>query len=1225
MIRRKPQRSRGVILTPIGLAKLSAAKAQVELAENFGNRITFEAWGERTELDKRTIARIFSGHEGVDRRSLEQFFRALSLTLEPEDYIKATIQQDRSLIKAVRTQRDWSEAVSVPIFYDREDEFAQLQTAILTERCRIMAIIGMGGIGKTALAAKLAEFISPQFDYVAWKSLRSAPPLDEILVSLIQFLSNQQETVANLPASTADKLTRLLTYLQQHRCLLIFDNVESILLSQQPAGYYQPGYENYGELWRRMAESAHQSCLLLTSREKPGEVGILEGPQVRSLALQGLSMPSGRELCLEKGEFSGSDLEWDRLISHYAGNPLALKMVAAGIQMFLGGSVTDCLEQIQQGIFIFSDIRNLLEQQFERLSALEQEVMYWLAINRELISLGGLQADLVASTSQRRLPEALLSLRRRSLIEMGATGFTLQPVVMEYVTERLVGQICKEITTNQLALFKSHALIKVQTQDYIRDAQVCLVLKPLIGELLDRFITQTNLEAQLGNLLAMLRETFPAEPGYAAGNILNLLCQLTSNLTGYDFSRLVVWQADLRNVTLHDVNFAQANLAKSGFAETFGGVNSVAFSPDGSCLATGDTQGEIRLYRVKDGQHSLTFQGHANRVRILAFSPDGTTLASGSSDHQVKLWDINTGSCLQTLPEHQDEVWSVAFSPDGQMLASGGVDGVVRLWWVNTGECGKSLKVDEKYVFSAIFSVDGQRLLSSGNEHIIKVWDIRTEQCLMSLEGHCERIRMLALSTDGETLISGSEDRTIKVWDIRTGQCLQTLAGHADKILSVAFNSQGNLFASGSFDQTVKIWSMRTGQCLQTLQGHTSWVWSIAFHPAGDLLASSGLDQQVKLWDVHTGQCVRTLQGYAQLIRSLALASNPDQPNPDTARPNNQATTVELDRSRRQMLASGSLDGAIRLWEVQTGQLLKTLRGHQAGVWSVAFSPGAQTLASSSEDHTIKLWDVQAGQCLKTLQGHQAGVLSVAFSGDVNSPILASGSEDHTIKLWQPQTGNCLRTLPGHQASIWSLAFNLQQTLLASGGIDDVAKIWDVRTGACLKTLSGHQAWVTDVRFSPSGATLVSTSPDQTIRIWHVNTGECLRILPVPRSYALCIAISPDERFLAGGGPDNTIRLWDLHTGELLRTLRGHQNFVWSVAFSSTPILMMPHRFSQILASGGDDKTIRLWDVETGACLQTLQSQGPYAGMNITGVTGLTEAQKASLKVLGAVERREQA
>ncbi|NET35759.1 MAG: NACHT domain-containing protein [Cyanothece sp. SIO1E1] len=1210
----RPQRSRGVILTPIGLAKLSAAKAQVELAENFGNRITFEAWGERTELDKRTIARIFSGNEGVDRRSLEQFFRSLALPLEPEDYAKVSTQQNRTMAEVAQTRRDWSEAVSVPAFYDRRDEFTQLHAAILTERCRIVAIIGMGGMGKTALAAKLAEFISPQFDCVVWKSLRSAPPLDEILVNLIQFLSNQQETAADLPIATTDKVTRLLTYLQQHRCLLIFDNVESILVGQQQAGYYQAGYEAYGELWRRLAESAHQSCLLLTSREKPGEVGILEGPKVRSLSLQGLSTAFGRELCIEKGEFSGSDLEWERLIQHYAGNPLALKMVAAGIQMFLGGSVTDCLAQIQQGILIFNDIRNLLEQQFERLSTLEQEVMYWLAINRELIALGGLQADLIAPSAQRRLPEALLSLRRRSLIEMGATGFTLQPVVMEYVTERLIGQVCEEITTQQLALCKSHALMKAQAQDYIRDTQVRLVLKPILEELLDRFVTQAHLEAQLVRLLTLLRETSPAEPSYAAGNMLNLLCQLESNLRGYDFSQLAVWQADLRNVTLHDVNFAQANLAKSVFAETFGGITIVAFSPDGNCLATGDTQGEIRLYRVKDGQHLLTYRGHTNWVRSLAFSPDGTLLASGSSDYQVKLWDVPTGHCMRTLQGHQNEVWCVAFSPNGQILVSGGFDEMAKLWQVSTGDCYQTLKADEKYVFSAIFSPDGQLLLTGGNEHCIKVWDIRTGQCLKTLAGHQERIRMLALSPDGQTLASGSEDHTLKLWNVTTGQCLNTLTGHSDKILSVALHPQGDLLASGSFDQTVKLWSLSTGQCLQTLKGHTSWVWSLTFNSTGNLLASSGLDQRVRLWDVNTGQCVRTLQGYAQLIRSVAFAPPLDMPKPTS-----NTTFARLGSNRQQILASGSLDGAIRLWEAQTGRCVSTLRGHQAGVWSVAFNPDGHLLASGSEDCTIKLWDVQTGQRLRSLRGHHVGVLSVAFNPDGH--LLASGSEDHTIKLWDVQTGQCLNTLQGHQASIWSLAFNPEGTVLASGGIDDVAKLWDVRTGVCLRTLSGHQAWVTEVVFSPNGETLISTSPDQTIRCWQVSTGECFRVLSVPRSYALSIAVSADGRFLAGGTTDRTVELWDLQTGELLRTLPGHQSLIWSVGFCSTPILTAGG-VTQVLASGGDDETIRLWDVETGACLNILQSLGPYAGMNITEATGLTEVQIASLKVLGAVEGR---
>jgi hypothetical protein len=162
----KPRRHRGVVLTLTGFAKLAAAKSQLEIAENFGDRITFEAWGERTELNSRTIARIFGCTEGVDKRSLEQLFRVLNLKLEKGDYTEAKLQRDSLTGEIADTRIDWGEVVDVPVFYDRTKELAQLEYAILVEGTRLVAIVGMGGIGKTALAVKLAEQINCHFEYV---------------------------------------------------------------------------------------------------------------------------------------------------------------------------------------------------------------------------------------------------------------------------------------------------------------------------------------------------------------------------------------------------------------------------------------------------------------------------------------------------------------------------------------------------------------------------------------------------------------------------------------------------------------------------------------------------------------------------------------------------------------------------------------------------------------------------------------------------------------------------------------------------------------------------------------------------------------------------------------------------------------------------------------------------------------------------------------------------
>jgi hypothetical protein len=360
------KRRRGVILTATGLQKLQDAKVTVD---QFGYRQTFEVLSDRTLLDPRTIAKIVERKERVDKRTLEQFFERLELQLNSDDYTTST--------PAATTRIDLQEAIDVPVFYNRSKELNNLVHWVVQERCRLVAILGMGGIGKTALSVKLTQQIASQFEFVIWKSLRNAPPLKDILTNLVQFLSHQQETM--LPDNLGTAISRLLVYLTQHRCLLVLDNAESILKDGVRAGCYREGYEEYGELLRQLAETRHQSCVILTSREKPKELKRLEGATlpVRSLQLSGLSESAARELFQAKGTFWGSEADWSALIQYYGGNPLALQIVAPAVKEYLNGDIAELIGYIKHGKFIFDDIRDLLERQFERLSALEQQVMYW--------------------------------------------------------------------------------------------------------------------------------------------------------------------------------------------------------------------------------------------------------------------------------------------------------------------------------------------------------------------------------------------------------------------------------------------------------------------------------------------------------------------------------------------------------------------------------------------------------------------------------------------------------------------------------------------------------------------------------------------------------------------------------------------------------------------------------------------------------------------------------
>ena len=282
-----------------------------------------------------------------------------------------------------------------------------------------------------------------------------------------------------------------------------------------------------------------------------------------------------------------------------------------------------------------------------------------------------------------------------------------------------------------------------------------------------------------------------------------------------------------------------------------GAVHSVAFSPDGSTLASGSWQ-EVRLWDAKTGQEKATLTGHTGWVFSVAFSPDGQTLASASGggypDNTVWLWDAKTGQHKATLTGHTGEVESVAFSPDGGTLASGSWQ-EVRLWDAKTGQHKATLTGHTGWVWSVAFSPDGGTLASGSNDNTVRLWDAKTGQHKATLTGHTDWVLSVAFSPDGGTLASGSNDATVRLWDAKTGQHKATITGHTGNVRSVAFSPDGGTLASGSLDNTVRLWDAKTGQHKATL-GHKNSVLSVAFSPDGKTLASGGGVGTVPLWEL---------------------------------------------------------------------------------------------------------------------------------------------------------------------------------------------------------------------------------------------------------------------------------------------------------------------------------------------------------------------------------------
>lgn len=337
------------------------------------------------------------------------------------------------LANTANRYQDWGEAIDVSIFYGRTAELSKLGRWLVQDRCRLVAILGMGGIGKTALVVKLTQQVQHDFEYIIWRSLRNAPPIKDFLRDSILFLARQQHL--SLPETEDSLLSCLMGFLRQHRCLLVLDNTESILRRCERAGRYCHNYEGYGHLLRRIGDEPHQSCLVLTSREKPIGIAAKEGNRlpVRSLLITGLESDAATEILHAKG-LVPSEEEMQSLVKYYAGNPLALKIAATTIQTLFSGDVSKFLAQ---GMGIFGDIWELIEQQFSRLSTLEKQVMYWLATNREYVTLSNLLEGVEPKLSHRELLEALESLQRRSLIGRELGSLTQQSVIVEYMNEQL--------------------------------------------------------------------------------------------------------------------------------------------------------------------------------------------------------------------------------------------------------------------------------------------------------------------------------------------------------------------------------------------------------------------------------------------------------------------------------------------------------------------------------------------------------------------------------------------------------------------------------------------------------------------------------------------------------------------------------------------------------------------------------------------------------------------
>jgi hypothetical protein len=476
-------------------------------------------WWQDAHTSRATLRRFWRG-ERIQQDAFIAICQAVGINdWEAIAQSSKDLDNDLSEVNSPLTtpQVDWDEAPDLENFYGRTQELNQLEQWIVTDRCKLVAIVGIGGIGKTALALALADRIQPEFECLIWRSLAFAPSLFHLLDSLLYAFDQ------TLEQDIRRGIMQLKHQLQQRRCLLVLDGLDAVVQQKEH-------FEEYGMLLQLLSQTRHQSCMLLTSREPlPGwEANASNSRLVRCLTLPGLQKTDALTL-LQSGGFTGKELGLSALIRLYSGNPLALKAIAPLIQSIFNGNVAAFLNQ---NTLVLGDLlQALLKQQFDRLSDSEREIVYWLAIWQEPVSLCRLQTHLLPAPDPSVVLAGIAALEKRSLIEKrfseGELSLTLPPVVMKVVTDELVeqalGEISQVIQSNDIRHFqvlRTHWLLRPGTDDIAGDR----ILNQLREKLWHKY--GTSLSQVLHPILPHLQEQPPLVVGYISCNLMAILKQL---------------------------------------------------------------------------------------------------------------------------------------------------------------------------------------------------------------------------------------------------------------------------------------------------------------------------------------------------------------------------------------------------------------------------------------------------------------------------------------------------------------------------------------------------------------------------------------------------------------------------------------------------------------------------------------------------------------------------
>lgn len=456
---------------------------------------------------------------------------------------------------------DWGDAAVTPL-HGRDADLAQLRHWLMDEGTRVVGVFGAGGIGKSSLATSFAHQATEHFEVIIFRSLHNAPPFHETLQSMVRLFG--------LPGSRDAHVTSqqdaLYTLLRERRCLIIFDNLEAVMQAGEKLGEYRPGYTDYGNLIRVIAESTHRSCLLVSSRERPRYFWLLEqqSAAVHSLVLQGLSPQTCQALLAPTG-IAGEIEAWDRFVQHYSGNPLTMKLVAETVRNRFDGNLAAFLHHSDA---IPREMSAVLAAQIERTSEPEYALLLWLTIERDPASAKQLAHDVAGAIGGARVLQALETLLQRTMIErVNHDTFSLQPMVQEFLIEQFVEQVASELEAGRLELICRYALLQGAAKEQVRLSQSRLIVDPCLARLRAQRGSSEAVVFALISYLDVLRDLPTQQQRYGGSNLAYLIMHERGDLRSIDLSGLLLLQPNFAGIAMQGADLRGAYVQDGVFGE----------------------------------------------------------------------------------------------------------------------------------------------------------------------------------------------------------------------------------------------------------------------------------------------------------------------------------------------------------------------------------------------------------------------------------------------------------------------------------------------------------------------------------------------------------------------------------------------------------------------------------------------------------------------------------